>query len=191
MEFDLAIFEHDRYKPLDLGRTISPLAQKPNVKAHWSVRKVVRIKVVPRDQPTVRMVRDDGLRQRIIDAIQPEFGGNVGDPGLRGFMGSNGMVLVHPVPANLSMNVFARVGEREERIGAIAVAANQRGIDNAQRIDRHPAGLFPDADRFDLVLRPAPGAAERTVDMLEAWVGDEIVIVDVPLRPASTSPNRP
>jgi hypothetical protein len=181
LDFDFAVFRHQRNQQVD---STKELADIPNALVRWKWLDSLRVEVVPVTESCVRMVADEMLFQHIVEAIEPEF---IHDRVIRGrasYHGTEGIILVHPVPVDLSFDVFARVDGVEEKIGAIAVQANQPGIHNAQSIERHPRTIFPDAARFDLVLRASPDAAEKTIDIFEAWDG-EIVIKDVPLREAS------
>lgn len=168
---------------------IAALDEVPDPLARWTREVEVRFEVVPADQSTVALKPDEGLRAQIVGAILPEFRTQSLVTKQSTYNGRNGMILVSPVPVNLSFDVFARVGGAQQKIGAISVPANERRITNAQIIRKHPRELFPGAESFDLILRSAPEAAEQTVDIMEAWDG-EIVIENVSLiDAASESPS--
>jgi hypothetical protein len=179
IDFELAVFKSRprQFPPIKQG---ARLADVPDAVVRWTTRVVLPIEVVPADHSTVQLVPDESLRRQITDAIQPEFVDKNIEISRTQYGGLNGMILVSPVPVNLSFDVLARVGDTEEHIGAIAVHANMSRITNAQRLHRHPREVFPGADKFDLILRSGPEGAEESMDIYEAWEG-EIVIRDVPL----------
>jgi hypothetical protein len=90
-----------------------------------------------------------------------------------------------PVPA--AFRVYMRLGERDQYLGWFSTG---RGIvtDWDTRIE-HPAGgrnLFNlvyniEASRADLVLRPDPSLAVRTLDLTRVY-GGELIVPDVPIR---------
>jgi len=120
------------------------------------------------------IVQVEFIKQQIPFPPSPNAGGG------GTFGGRNGMIIIDAPPIDLSFDVYARSGDEEHRIGGITARADG-GLQNAQDINAHPASVFPDATTVDLILRAAPGPAERTLDITRAWNG-EIVIEDVPIR---------
>jgi hypothetical protein len=80
-----------------------------------------------------------------------------------------------PRPIDTAFTIILKDGENEYEAGSVAMAADEKtnGFNSMANI---PADLS--GKRVDVIFRPAPEMAERSVDLFEIW-GEEIVFNDV------------
>jgi hypothetical protein len=132
----------------------------------------------PADFPAVRVNRDPSHRPALeravsVDSIERAVGVDERQGWFEFTMN------VGPRPVALSCEVLLRAGGREWNVGQfdVAAAASTR-VDCLEHVPDLRAG------RADVVLRPTPRQAVRTVDLTEVWDGGDVVVRDVPVRTA-------
>lgn len=93
------------------------------------------------------------------------------------------------LPVPVSFQVFLRAGDKEHNLASISTA----GATSYHTGGHIPAQANLDAQRMDVIFRPSPESAYRTVDITRMWNG-EVVIPDVEVKwpapqPAATRPD--
>jgi hypothetical protein len=80
-----------------------------------------------------------------------------------------------PRPIDTAFTIVLKDGENEYNAGSFAMTAEDesRSLNSMGSIPVDLSGK-----RIDVILRPAPDEAERSIDLFEIW-GNEIVFEDV------------
>jgi hypothetical protein len=131
---------------------------------------------LPPGQSTVNINTDPALKAAVEDAItivRVETGPKP-RPTTSDMFYANIILDLKPRPIDTAFTIVLKHGEKEYDAGSVAMQAAQKsGFDTMGNIPVDLSGK-----RIDLILRPAPDEAEKSVDLFEIW-GEEIVFNDV------------
>jgi hypothetical protein len=172
---------------------IKPSANDPKVRL-WKLH--VPIELVPTEVGAVtRVAPTDDLKDKLAKQLRPNNAMVYGPTSGSG-MNSRWVSMafhVSDLPVPVAFDVFGQRGERSERLGTItsgqggndsnvyAFYGQQEGI---RQISANLRGIT--GDKMDLVLKPRPDLAARTLDLTKVYDG-EIVIKDVEIRQVDTN----
>ena len=141
--------------------------------ADWElvVRDAQTVEVVPDDSLEVRHAMEQAVKVKEIEVEKRPQGSRGESIDLDLSIGT--------LPVPLSHDVFFRAPDgREWKVTSITASRpTQYGTGGYVR-DKD--GRF-DANRVDVILRPSPAAAQRTVDIVRMWNG-QIVVKDLPVK---------
>ena len=131
----------------------------------------VSVRVVGADEPTVRIVPADEV-EGVADRIEAQLVrlGRRADGRVAGTMQIAGKSL----PVSCAFEGFVLIGEEEVPFGRLALPAS--GGTHLSHVTLELPAF--EGDTLTLILRPAPQAAENTVDMEEIY-GGEVILRDV------------
>jgi hypothetical protein len=122
--------------------------------------------LVPTGTKTVELVRDDRLRGEILEAFRVR-------EVVHYARGQAALALEARNPSvSIAADVLLRVGAKTWKLSAVISPFVVHGSGG-------PASDLA-SDRVDVILRPDPALARRTVELARIW-GDDIVISDVPV----------
>lgn len=137
------------------------------------------VKLLPADQPTVRVINDPALGSQVAAAL------SVTDAGYARWSKKhlNVSVNVNNPPVGVGFDIYARIDGKETKLSSFAAPAGKRNSGWGAGGDVENLT----ASRMDVVLRPSTQAATNTTNVFEIWDG-EVVISDVAIQNAATNP---
>ena len=131
-------------------------------------------------QSTVTINTDPELKAAVESAITLERveTGPISIPNDSNEFFANIILGFKPRPIDTAFTIVLKDGENEYDAGSVAFSAAERNGLNTWR-PRISADLS--GKRIDVILRPAPAAAEASIDCFEIW-GEEVIFKDVLVR---------
>jgi len=142
--------------------------------ARWREMREAEFEALVQDAVAVELVRDESIREAMIDSIEArQLEARSRDGASRAY----GFIYFRDTPMPAAFDISWRAGDREWPVGSAASngGGGVRGVGFAGEIEGF------DADRVDVILRPSRDAALETLDLRRIWDG-EIVIEDIPVR---------
>ena len=133
----------------------------------------VTVNVLPATRPSVTVHHDPSLQTAMQQAVfvhSTELSSAGGTPNL------GLQIETRKNPVAISFQVVARAGLQEWNLGTFALSAGT--VDNIFLCSQRIPGFH--ADHIDVILRPDPAPAIKSIDVFDYWDG-EIVIKDVPV----------
>jgi hypothetical protein len=132
---------------------------------------------LPAGQSTVNINVDPAMKaevDRAITIVRVETG-PAANPNSRNEFYAKVILAYWPRPIDTAFTIVLKDGENEYEAGSVAMAAEEKanGFNSMASIPVDLSGK-----RIDVILRPAPEVAERSLDLFEIW-GEEIVFNDV------------
>jgi predicted RNA-binding Zn-ribbon protein involved in translation (DUF1610 family) len=143
-------------------------------RASRSVQLAARWTLLPADQPSCAIVTDPSLRPAVERSLAGTRGASSSGPGYPGR--PTAILRGSDPPVGLSYD--APYGQGMLRSGSVVARPKDQSYSDVG----HPilGWLFPRPQTVDIVLRPNPEHAARTVDVTEIW-GHEVIIQNVPV----------
>lgn len=156
---------------LQINWGADPDWKSPSVRRHEAA---LAIEVLPADAPGVELVAPtEEMTRRVHAALNPTMSW-VHD--LNGTPQAQQQFSMTDLPLPVAYDVIWRQGEREWTVGSITSgktadqAAQMYGMENTRHVFGPVNGLAKAS--VDIVLRPSPGAAERTTDVFRIYNGE-------------------
>jgi len=140
---------------------------------NWVIDLKAKVRVIAADQSPVELLRDPKQRQRVRDAIRiRSIQLSAQEPGSSFTLPYR----LFKLPVDIYFKVIIRIGDREAPVGFMRSKPTSSAITTSGSY----IALRP-GDTVDIILRPAPSHAERTLDMTTIW-GEDIVFEKVPVE---------
>ena len=163
------------------GRTLSlrldfASRRAPGSPAPPAARALARVRVVPADEPTVRVVTDPALAPRVRSAVTVARGNGQRAAGVTDWgEGRNVLSVSMPVsdalPVPLAFVAEVDDGRAVRTLGREVIQPPPPGGSGGVTIFGYRMEPGFDADVIDLTLRPDPDLAEGTTGVTEVWGG--------------------
>ena len=169
LEGEIPVSVYNRYLP-------NPMTEKGAPVADIKVKVSSRFILLPADQPSVQLVKDDSLEIAVENSIVVAHSWQTGSRLTR--VGDQLSSAIRPIgnpPIDMACDVLLRSGSQEWLAGQFLCDTAGHG---GSSIEATVPGLR--ANLIDVVLRPSASAAAATMDMNRIW-GKEIVLHNVPI----------
>jgi hypothetical protein len=139
----------------------------------WVIELKAKLQLVEADQSPVELLRDPGQAQLVRDAI------SIRPIQLSAQGPDNSFTMPYRLlnlPVDIYFKVSIRAGDREAPVGFMRTKPSSSVITTSGRYIALQSG-----DTVDVILKPAPFHAERTLDIDTIW-GEDIIIEKVPVK---------
>lgn len=154
-------------------------ASRPFSKYTWQTE--TSCIVLPAGQASVKLIHDDRYSAAVTTAIQPElYRSGLDERQVHVRKGQVDLsMLIGGPPVPLAYEFFLRSESKEWYIGSAVVRPQRSHVSRwIKKVSELPGF---DAERVDLIFRPSPEVAAKTLDLSEIW-GEEIIVPDLPVN---------